>query len=220
MARHAAGASRGGGRIGTPVGTDYGAVCDVGGFLEARHTHWIDDLTWNRETALPSVRNHIRVAKRESDLRTAGHPMDFRFDKAIVGVSDSHVAQRRRFAQSLAERGLVTVLEAVCGERVLGQILMIDSDRWRLVMHSWFCRDCGIRGVPSLLLLTAMERSLVDPRIDVVDLEGSIVSRVDEFMDGVGGALVPYAIVYWYREKSVLLDRLRLSLQIPERSRK
>lgn len=197
---------------------DYGAVCEVGGFLEARHTHWIDDLQQHREGQLPATRNHLHSARRRVRTKLHGDVASFRFEQAVVGVPPDHVALRRRLAENLARRGRTRIVDATNGGRVVGQALALLSGGWSLLVHSWFDRDCGIRGVPTLLVEELAACSLEEEGVEIVDLEGSILTRVDEFLDGLGARPVPYAVAYWFPDRATLLRRLDAALDIPGRS--
>lgn len=85
------------------------------------------------------------------------------------------------------------------------------------MMHAWMDRGSGVRGVPSLLIARLASHAFSETGLQVLDLEGSILAKVDHFMDGVGAIPTPYAIAYWYRDRARLMQRLESSLDIPGR---
>lgn len=199
--------------------TDFGAFCDHGAFLEARHTHVVDS-PYLYESRLPRrARNHLRAAAVEVELHELADVATFPFEQAVLDAPQDHVDRRRRLAVTLARQGRARALAVRRGSQVVGGTLALDSQGHWLVVHSWFDRECGIRGIPTLLLDGIIRTCFAQHGAWRVDLEGSILATVDRFMDGMGARPAPYALVYWYPQRSDLLARLEGSLDIPGRKR-
>jgi hypothetical protein len=96
--------------------------------------------------------------------------------------------------------------------------VVASSAGYAIIMHSWFDRRCGIRGIPSLLIDEVVTQIANRDDQSIIDLEGSVIASVDSFMDGTGARSAPYAIAYWYRERERLWERLQLSMDIPGRA--
>lgn len=201
-----------------PDFVDLGAVAEVGGFLEARQTHLVENVRAYVAAHSSRHRNHLGAARRDVVVRWHSEVEGFRFDAAVVGVREDHVSVRRRLAAVLARRGECRILDAERDGQLVGQALVIGSAGYTIVMHSWFDRDCGARGITSLLIDEIVRAELGAGRACTVDLEGSVLAAVDTFMDGTGARPAPYAIVYWYPDRGEILRALAGSLEIPGRS--
>jgi hypothetical protein len=201
-----------------PDFADLGAVCEIGGFLEARHTHVIDSHESYRATQNATVRNHIK--KASTCVRTVWHRdvSTFNFGASVVGAPADHVLVRKRLSAALAGRGQCEIVEAVHEDGAVGGVVVASSAGYAIIMHSWFDRRCGIRGIPSLLIDEVVTQIANRDDQSIIDLEGSVIASVDSFMDGTGARSAPYAIAYWYRERERLWERLQLSMDIPGRA--
>jgi hypothetical protein len=197
---------------------DYGAVCEAGGFLEGRHTHVLPDPGSRPHRHTARVRNHIRAARNVTRIVVRVGVDGFEFDRAIVGVPEEHVTRRRSLARQVAALETARTAEAWVDDRLGGQAVALVAGGWALVIHSWFDRTLGLRGIPTLLIDSLDNDLRSDGTACVTDLEGSILASVDAFMDGLGAPPVPYAIAYWYAERATLLDRLSAVLDMPGRA--
>jgi len=200
---------------------DYGAVCACGGFLEARHTYCVMNTEEFMSGMSPEARNHLKVAQRQSIIRIKTESSKFNFDAAIIDQSTDEIAMRRDFALALSIRGQVLVFEARRASKsnqILGEVLVILQAGYALIMHSWFDRHSGIRGIPTLLIVEAVKTCLKKHNVSIVDFEGSILASVEQFMNALGAVSTPYAIAYWYPDKERLVDRLLNSLTIVGRT--
>jgi hypothetical protein len=196
---------------------DLGAMRELGGFIETRVTHLVDDLDGFLARQSPRCRNHINAARRRTLTHRHSEVSRFNFEAAIVSAPLDQVAERRELATALAMRGTCEVVEVTSEGDVVGQALVQRSGGYAIVMHSWHDRKSGIRGIPSLLIHEIVVSELGEGQSSMVDLEGSIIASIDAFMDGTGAKPAPYAFAYWYPDRKTLLQRLELSLDISGR---
>ncbi|WP_173019450.1 hypothetical protein [Streptomyces alkaliphilus] len=171
------------------------ALAEVGGETRCRHTRVLNlrDGGDVRAAYLPSVRNHVRAAARRH--RVVGvAPSEFDFSRAVVGQSEAAVAARRRSGLRLGRDHPTLCLSAIDRDAVCrGQVFVLRCEDAAVLMHSWFERG-GARGVPSLLVDTALEWAIGDPGAAFFDFEGSVIPSIDRFMTGFGarGAVYPH----------------------------
>lgn len=202
-----------------PGFSDLGALNEMGGICEARHTHavrsvWADYVP----TLSPKARNHYRRASRASAVYCHADVSVFRFKDAIKDTAEV-ISLRREFASRLGAAGRVSVVESRIGDLVTGQLLLMRTGGWAIFMHSWFDRSNAARGTPTYLISKAMKLCFADQTITFVDVEGSIVAPVDEFLDGLGITPVIYPHLYWARERTDLTKLIDNSLNIPGRKK-
>lgn len=201
-----------------PLFHDYGALCAAGCFLEARQTHWFRYATKFHADALPALRNKLRKVQKNVVINIHHNADQFDFNKGIVNTSQDHRLVRRAFALASAEDGSVTIVDAIKNSKVIGQSLALASDQWQILLHSWFDKSAAEPGVSPL-----MTASFIDHTVEkqgVVDMAGSILATIDEYMDGLGGTLTPYSILYWHQDIDGLLDLIRSAVEIPGRINK
>lgn len=200
-----------------PYTCDYGAFAQKGSFLEARQTHVIQSPGLASDQLTSKARNAINAAARSAKITIRGGIDTFNFDAAIVDTSAENRAVRRSLAESCAAVGGATIIEASVNDVAIGQALALHDKTYALLMHSWFDKHSGVRGIPTLLIVRLAAYLFANKRIKILDLEGSILASVDQFMDGIGATPVPYAIAYWYPSRQLLLERLNASIDIPSR---
>jgi hypothetical protein len=82
------------------------------------------------------------------------------------------------------------------GEKCRGQVFVLRSAKSAMLMHSWFDRG-GTRGVPSLLVDAAIDRSAMELGARVFDFEGSVIPAIDRFMAGFGAWAAAYPQARW-----------------------
>lgn len=197
---------------------ELGAFTDVGALLETRHTHLVDLRESLGLVETSRTRNTLRAARRTVALQIHSDATDFDFERAIVG-SSAHAREVRRGASLLMEStGSLRVADASFKGNSVGQSLMWLGDGSAIIMHSWFDRDCGIRGIPTLLTEELVRHASSTRRVEFVDLEGSVLARVDRFMDGLTENVAPYSIAYWFDDREELLGSVQSSLAIPGRT--
>jgi hypothetical protein len=183
-----------------PQFSEVAALLEAGLDVPSRHTRILDTRVPDlRAGYLPTVRNHIRAAARTCIVK-AIEPEEFDFDRGIVGQSAETVAARRRSGLEMSRENPVLCLAAIDGDGVCqGQAFILASAGSAILMHSWFDRD-GIRGVPSLLVDTAISRSAEELGTPVFDFEGSVIPGIDRFMAGFGASAVAYPQARWKRQ--------------------
>jgi hypothetical protein len=174
---------------------------EVAAFLErdvemvCRHTRVLcvgPGVEWRRRY-LSSVRNHMRAAGAQLTVKhSAGDA--FAFDRAIKGQDHATVAARTGAGLTLGRSQWPTYcLSAVDGDDLChGQVFVLKDQHSAILLYSWFDRS-GPRGVPSLLVDAAIERSRRDWDTRAFDFEGSVIPSIDRFMAGFGADAVGYA---------------------------
>lgn len=182
-----------------PCFAEVAALLEQGIRLATRHTrvlglHDLDDL---QAGYIPGTRNHIRAAGRSHTVveTPAEH---FEFQHAIVNQSTDAIEARGRSGLALSQHCKALSLSAVDIDGICrGQVFVLHSGVTAILMHSWFDRTGG-RGVPSLLVTTAINRAR-EGGAEAFDFEGSVIPDIDRFMSGFGAAAVPYSHATWSR---------------------
>ena len=200
-----------------PGVNDLGVFSQLGAFLEARQTHLVHPPGLTPEMLTSKARNAIAAAATRTEIEISDTAHEFDFDAAIVDASDWQIRIRQTLADVCARQRGALMVSAKRGGRPIGQVLALHDCQYALMMHAWMDRGSGVRGVPSLLIARLARHAFSETGLQVLDLEGSILAKVDHFMDGVGAMPTPYAIAYWYRDRARLMQRLESSLDIPGR---
>ena len=179
-----------------PGFVELGPLSAVGCLVETRHTHVLYLLDDPEASLSPTARAHTRRARRTVDVSPQPVP-EFDFKRAIHGSSAAALDRRRELAQHLSTRQQAWALVARCEGRPVGGTLGILSGDSLIAMHAWFDR-VGPSGVPTLLVveLARLAKTLGANRLD---LEGSVIARVDRFMDTIATRVEPVPHVHWGR---------------------
>lgn len=197
--------------------SDLGVFSQLGAFLEARQTHLVHPPGLTPAMLTGKARNAISAAATRTEIEISATVNDFDFDAAIVNAPDWQIRIRQTLAEVCARQRGVLMVSATRGGRSIGQVLALHDGKYALMMHAWMDHDSGVRGVPTLLIARLAHHAFSETRLQVLDLEGSILAKVDHFMDGVGAIPAPYAIAYWYRDRLRLFQQLEAALDIPGR---
>lgn len=190
-----------------PYFSEVAALLEAGIDVLCRHTRMlsIGSLEDVRAGYLPTVRNHIRVARKRHIVKrvTVEH---FDFSRAIVGQPQAAVVARCRSGLEISRQNPTLCLAAVDSEGFCrGQALILGWKDGAVLMHSWF-DHAGTRGVPSLLVDTAISICAQEWRTAVFDFEGSVIPSIDQFMRGFGAYAVAYPQARWMRSAPSLLE--------------
>src|SRR5476649_1200146 len=132
---------------------DLGCLNELGGFAEARHTYFIDPLTFSVENCLRRARRAICHAGKQTEVKIHTKFELFHFEKAIIASADS-VRKRTAFAKLCHQHGKVLIVDALIGGVSYGQLLLVDSGVSWMLMHSW-CERNGVHGTANLLIAEA-----------------------------------------------------------------
>lgn len=203
----------------SPDFRDLGGFNEGGCFVETRVTHMVTDINGFTNSQSRRFRNEVRAALKHAETTFVDDAQAFDFEMAVVTHDEAERDSRRHFGLALASLGLCSTVEVRAGDQVVGQSLIARAGGYSVVMHTWHDRECGIRGIPSLLVDHSVKHEILNRRAATVDLEGSILASVDYFMDGTGAKPFPHPFVYWYPDRAVLWRRLEMSMDIPGRRR-
>lgn len=202
-----------------PSFQDLGAFVEAGSFVEARHTHSFDRSFFTPYNVGSRARNRFNHAQKTTVITFHHNVHNFAFERAIVDSNKHRISLRASLAFKLAANGLITIAEARKSGVLTGQLLILHSNKKVIFMHIWFDRAHACGGTSTLLTLSGVEHCLSVLGAQEVDLEGSIIHSVDEFMDGLGAKISTYPVLYWARRREELLALVGSSLDIAGRSR-
>lgn len=195
---------------------DVGPFAFTGMLLETRVTYRHGQ-PWGGSAGVvtPTALNHIRSAARSVSL--VAEPVAlFDFARGIRSASSSEVDARRRTAIAMASKlGGVAFRALTEGQSVGGAVVLCDSETAYL-MHTWFDR-AGPRGVPSLLISTALDWSLRAAGRTYFDFEGSVLPGVARFFSSFAPSAQPYTFLHWNRDVDSLLRDVASAAFTPER---
>lgn len=200
-----------------PGVNDFGVFAELGAFLEARQTHFIHPPGLMPHMLTAKARNAILAAAARTEVVVSQSANGFDFEAAIVGVPDWQIQARRALTDVCALNGGVVMVAAKQYDCTIGQVLAVHDGKHALMMHAWRKRGSGVRGVASLLIERLAQYAFSQTDLQILDLEGSILAKVDHFMDGLGAVPTPYAIAYWYRDRAMLIQQLEASMDISGR---
>lgn len=163
----------------------------------------LDDL-W--QALDPTVRNHVRkAAALEIDEDPALDAFDF--DAAVFYEDPDAREQWRRLAHELVAMGCATPLVARQDGVPVGGLFLAHDGETAYNLLSYFDRQAPVRGVPSALIW-ASARMASARGLRRLDLEGSVLSSIEDFYQQFGGVRRPYFQVHWHaderRQKPVL----------------
>lgn len=187
----------------------------IGGFMEWRHTHRCLKINWDGKLGTNKTTNHIKVAERNVRIVVDDDPKNFDFNRAIVGGGEAQ-EKRKTFALECHQRRQAMVISAMQEQIVVGAVFLIRDHQVSYLFHSWFDRE-GPRGVPSLLVREAIDKSFSRWGVTVFDFEGSILCTVNDFFTGFSLELCPYPHLYWAKDTEYMLKLIRESIAIPGR---
>ena len=169
--------------------------------LELRSTYLLPlaslDSLWHGFDS--SIRNHIRKAEQVS-IEENRSLAAFDFDAATFYEDQPARDQWRMLARELAEAGLATALIARDRDRVVGGLLLCHDAHTGYNLLSYFDRESDVRGVPSALVWAAAKVAAAKG-LAHLDLEGSVLTNIEDFYQQFGGTRRPYFGVHWYADE-------------------
>lgn len=147
----------------------------------------------------PKVRNHIHKAEAIS-IDEDPFLSAFDFEAAVFYETKTQREHWRGLAHNLVAAGCATSLIARYQGRTVGGLFLAYDERTAYNLLSYFDRTAPSRGVPSALIWAAA--CLAEARgLDRLDLEGSVLPRIETFYQQFGGVRRPYFQVHWYADE-------------------
>ena len=195
---------------------DLAAFSAAGIYVEWRNTHLFSPSQPFKEHISSKVRNHIQSAQKETSITRSQNGEEFDFNLGVITSDESHRAARKQLACSLIDKGYGIVFSAISNGIAVGQALVVHDRQTAYLFHTWFKKN-SIRGIPSLLISTAIEWAFATRHLQFFDLEGSIIPAIDRFFASLGGLQTPYAYVQWCKDKQEMLTMVDNCLFLPLR---
>ncbi len=204
-------------QINLPFGagfTDLAAIQGLGGYVEWRHTHHLENFFEDRK--IPSrLRNHIKYAKDNIEIIKTSNHTQFDFIQAIKGT-DQEQETRKRSAINLLNNDNAAIFVAFNKNEICSGIFVAFDANSAYLMHSWQTVNTP-RGTISALIYEAAKWVLDEKKLKVFDFEGSVVQAIDYYYSGFNCKIIPYGHVFWSKDKEGLYKMIDRSINIPGR---
>lgn len=168
--------------------------------LELRFTYELPlaDLDGLRRGFDPKIRNHLRSAQH-LDITVHSTLDSFDLDAALF-YEDAHEREAwRSLVDGMLASGHGSTIVARAGGVPVGGLFLVYDHRAGYNLLSYFDRQSGCRGIPSALIWAAAQAA-AERGLERLDLEGSVLSRIERFYQQFGGIRRPYYQVHWHRD--------------------
>lgn len=183
---------------------DISAVAELGGFFECRHTQVIKN-ELNLLDMSSKLRNHIKKAMSEIEIKVEYDLQNFNFELAIKGNKDERCS-RKISAGNLLNNKDAKIYNAYHHGQVVAGILVCFDNKTATYLHSWQEANTP-RGTVSYLLQYAINDAFRINHVKEFDLEGSVMHSIDKFFNNFGGEYVIYPYLH-YAKKYEFFEKL------------
>lgn len=169
--------------------------------LELRYTYILDlgTLTHSTELADSKIGNHVKKARGAGVVVAAEAESNFDYDRALFYEPEDQRLPWKQLVRHLTSHQKATTFIARVGHKPVGGLFLAFDKCGAYNLLSYFDRDCGIRGIPSLLISTAIEYAQ-QQELSFFDFEGSVLTTIERFFEAFGGRQEPYFQVHWYAD--------------------
>jgi len=197
-----------------PEFKDLQAIQSHGALIEWRNTHLLYQAL-NFDNMGGSLRNNIRYANNNIEIRTETDPEIFRFDKAIKCEGDERIL-RKKLAENLLGNDQAVIINATEKGKTCAGILLAFDQKTAYMIHTWQMDETP-RGTISALIFEAVNWTFNVKKLNVYDFEGSVINNIDYFFSSFNADIVPYGFIHWSATEAGLANLIERSLKIDGR---
>lgn len=199
-----------------PEFKDIAPIQSLSIFAEYWHTHVLQNkLELNNVSS--KLRNHINKAELEIEIKIDDDYSTYLYNRAIKGP-ENEIEIRSKSGINIIKKGkgfFIRGINKITGMEV-GAIMVAYDSKWAYLLHSW--RDeMAPRGIIPLLIMKATEICFDTLKVETFDFEGAVIQDIDVFFSGFNATIVPYAYLYWAKDKARFYELLNYSINIPGR---